>query len=279
MAKSNSRLQRARGATLFLKEGSAGRAVAQLQAKLKKIGFNPGRIDGDFGPATKAALIGFQKCAGLLADGIAGPRTLKALGLVASDNLPSVIPGLTVTTVSKMFPVTPVDNIRDNLPFVLQGLVEKALVDKPMVLMALATIRAETECFQPIKEGLSKFNTSPGGHPFDLYDFRADLGNHGKGEGAKYCGRGYIQLTGRFNFEKYGTALAMGTKLASEPELANDPSIAGKLLAAFLKDKERVIKESLIVDDLRTARRLVNGGSHGLDRFIDAFRIGDALIP
>lgn len=278
MAKSNLRVHGARRAALFLKEGSTGRAVAKLQARLKKVGFNPGVIDGDFGPATKAALIGFQKSAGLLADGIAGPRTLGALGLVANDSLPSVIAGVTVTMVSKMFPVTPVDNIRNNLPYVLKGLGERALGDKLMVLMALSTIRAETESFQPINEGLSKFNTSPGGRPFDLYDFRSDLGNQGKGDGGKYRGRGYVQLTGRFNYQKYGAALGMSNKLASDPELANNPAVAGKLLAAFLKDKERAIKEALIIDDLRLARRLVNGGSHGLDRFSDAFRIGDALI-
>lgn len=278
MAKSKLPVHGARRAALFLKEGCTGRAVAKLQARLKKVGFNPGLVDGDFGPATKAALIGFQKSAGLLADGIAGPRTLGALGLVANDRLPSVIPGVTVTMASKMFPVTPVDNIRNNLPYVLKGLGERALGDKPMVLMALATIRAETESFQPINEGLSKFNTSPGGHPFDLYDFRSDLGNQGKGDGAKFRGRGYVQLTGRFNYQKYGAALGLGSKLASDPERANDPAVAGKLLAAFLKDKERAIKEALIIDDLRLARRLVNGGSHGLDRFADAFHIGDALI-
>ena len=278
MAQSKSSSIGARGAALFLKEGSTGPAVVRLQIKLKKVGFNPGRADGDFGPATTAALIGFQKSAGLLADGIAGPRTLAALKLAANDRLPSVIPGVTVTIVSKMFPFTQVDNIRDNLPFVLKGLVERTLGDKPMVLMALATIRAETESFQPINEGLSKFNTSPGGHPFDLYDFRSDLGNQGKGDGAKFRGRGYIQLTGRFNYQKLGTTLDMGGKLATNPELANDPTIAGKLLAAFLKDKERAIKEALIIGDLRLARRLVNGGSHGLDRFSDAFRIGEGLI-
>jgi peptidoglycan L-alanyl-D-glutamate endopeptidase CwlK len=278
VAKSKSLGHGARRVALFLKEGSTGRAVAKLQARLKKAGFNPGLVDGDFGPATKAATIGFQKSAGLLADGIAGPRTLGALGLVANDRLPSVIPGVTVTMVSKMFPVTPVDNIRDNLPYVLKGLGDRALGDKPMVLMALATIRAETESFQPINEGLSKFNTSPGGHPFDLYDYRSDLGNQGKGDGAKFRGRGYIQLTGRANYQKYGAALGLGSKLASDPERANDPAIAGNLLAAFLKDKERAIKEALIIDDLRSARRLVNGGSHGLDRFADAFHIGDALI-
>ena len=278
MAQSKSPSIGARGAALFLKEGSTGPAVVRLQIKLKKVGFNPGRADGDFGPATTAALIGFQKSAGLLADGVAGPRTLAALKLAANDRLPSVIPGVTVTIVSKMFPFTQVDNIRVNLPFVLKGLVERTLGDKPMVLMALATIRAETESFQPIDEGLSKFNTSPGGHPFDLYDFRSDLGNQGKGDGAKYRGRGYIQLTGRFNYQKYGAALGMGNKLATGPELANDPAIAGKLLAAFLKDKERAIKEALIIGDLRLARRLVNGGSHGLDRFTETFRIGDGLI-
>jgi len=278
MAQSKTSSMGARGAALFLKEGSTGPAVVRLQTRLKTVGFNPGRADGDFGPATAAALIGFQKSAGLLADGIAGPRTLAALKLAVSDRLPSVIPGVTVTIVSKMFPFTQVDNIRDNLPFVLKGLVERTLGDKPMVLMALATIRAETESFQPINEGLSKFNTSPGGHPFDLYDFRSDLGNQGKGDGAKFRGRGYIQLTGRFNYQKLGTALDMGGKLATNPELANDPAIAGKLLAAFLKDKERPIKEALIIGDLRLARRLVNGGSHGLDRFSDAFRIGEGLI-
>ncbi len=278
MANANLRKKVVRPTPLFLQEGSTGRAVVKLQARLKKVGFNPGRIDGDFGPATRAALIGFQRSAGLLADGIAGPRTLGALALVSNNNLPSVIAGVTVTLVSKMFPFTPVDNIRDNLPYVMEGLAERALGDKPMVLMALATIRAETESFLPIQEGLSKFNSSPGGHPFDLYDFRSDIGNRGKGDGAKYCGRGYVQLTGRFNYQKYGVAVGMGDKLASKPELASDPAVAGKLLAAFLKDKERAIKEALIINDLRLARRLVNGGSHGLDRFSEAFHIGDGLI-
>jgi peptidoglycan L-alanyl-D-glutamate endopeptidase CwlK len=50
------------------------------------------------------------------------------------------------------------------------------------------------------------------------------------------------------------------------------------LLSSFLNDKELPIKEALLNDDLREARRLVNGGSHGLDRFTDAYRIGDGLI-
>ena len=125
---------------------------------------------------------------------------------------------------------------------------------------------------------MSRYNTSPSGHPFDLYDHRKDLGNKGPPDGERYRGRGYIQLTGRFNYAKYGRAIGLGNRLIKEPELASDPKIAGKLLASFLKDKERPIKEALIEGDLRAARRLVNGGSHGLDRFADAFRRGTQLI-
>jgi putative chitinase len=261
-----------------LKEGSAGADVRKLQEILKQRGFNPGAIDGDFGPATKAAVIAYQRSEGLLADGIAGPRTQHALGLVSDGTLPSVIPGVTVTLVSRVFPFTQVDNIRENLPFVCAGLKQCDLVDKPMVLMALATIRAETESFKPISEGRSKFNTSPGGHPFDLYDNRRDLGNQGRDDGERFRGRGYIQLTGRHNYHKFGRALGRGNSLIDNPELGNDPTVAGLLLAVFLKNKEREIKEALVDHDLRAARRLVNGGTHGLERFEDAFRQGEALL-
>jgi peptidoglycan L-alanyl-D-glutamate endopeptidase CwlK len=261
-----------------LQEGSSGADVKRLQEKLKQRGFNPGMVDGDFGPATKAAVIAFQRSEGLLADGIAGPRTQHALEMVADATLSTVIPGVTVAVVSRMFPFTPLDNIKENLPFVCEGLKQRDLVDKPMVLMALATIRAETESFEPISEGRSRFNTSPGGHPFDLYDNRRDLGNQGRDDGERFRGRGFIQLTGRHNYHKYGRAVGRSDELIDNPNLANDSTIAGLLLATFLKHKERQIKEALVEHDLRTARRLVNGGSHGLDRFEDAYRRGEALL-
>src|SRR5438309_230163 len=62
-----------------LKQGSTGPDVTALQTKLKQLGFDPGTVDGNFGPGTKAALIAFQKSKGLLADGIAGPQTMGAL--------------------------------------------------------------------------------------------------------------------------------------------------------------------------------------------------------
>ncbi|MBI3248707.1 MAG: peptidoglycan-binding protein [Deltaproteobacteria bacterium] len=127
-----------------LKEGATGPEVIKLQERLKELGFDPGSADGEFGPGTEAAVMAFQRNAGLLPDGIVGPRTQAALALPAPDPLPSVIPGVTPTVVSKMFPSTPLRNIATHLPPVLNALVADELQDKPMVLMALATIRAET---------------------------------------------------------------------------------------------------------------------------------------
>lgn len=262
----------------ILREGSTGAAVKRLQRKLKKLGFNPGAIDGQFGLATEAALINFQRSEGLLADGIFGPKTATALKLKLETPEPSAAT-VEVQTVAKMFPQTPFNNIKKHLPDVIAGLVGLELRDKPMALMALATIRAETASFRPISEFQSRFNTSPGGHPFDLYDNRADLGNRGKPDGERFKGRGYIQLTGRHNYTTYGPKVGLGDDLVENPDLANDSKIAGRLLAAFLADKQLPIKRALLEGDLRGARRLVNGGSHGLSAFRQAFRTGDRLIP
>lgn len=265
----------------ILELGSNGAEVEALQKRLKALGYNPGKVDGEFGHGTEAAVMAFQRSNGLLADGVVGAKTARALGFTpAPDSVAAAKASsqFTVGIVSRMFPSTPLDNIKKNLPFVLEAMENAGLTDKKMILMALATIRAETESFRPIDEGKSRFNTSPGGRPFDLYDRRADLGNQGPPDGASFKGRGYIQLTGRDNYKTIGSDIGLGRRLVDDPTLANQPDIAAKILAFFLKRKERRIKEALLAGDLRAARRLVNGGSHGLDRFTDAYRIGERLV-
>jgi len=262
----------------ILREGNNGPDVVELQTRLKDQGFPPGAIDGDFGPGTTAAVIAFQRSEGLLADGIVGPRTAAALG-VAEPDLPSpaAMPNITIAIVAKMFPETRLDNIKANLPHVLSSLEEAELTTEPMVLTALATIRAETEGFEPISEFVSRFNTSPGGIPFDLYDNRKDLGNKGSPDGASFKGRGYVQLTGRANYARFGPVVDV-PDLVDRPDQANDPTIAANILAAFIASKEQAIKTALLANDLATARRLVNGGSNGLDRFSSAYTIGLGLL-
>ena len=184
----------------------------------------------------------------------------------------------TIAAVKAMFPATPVAPIEANLPHVLAGLRRFGLTDKPMILMALATIRAETEGFRPIDEGRSRFNTR--NTPFDLYDagtsIGARLGNIHAGDGPRFKGRGYVQLTGRDNYQRIGGQL--GVDLVGDSTLANDPPTAGLILARFLKNKEAAVRDALARDDLRTARRLVNGGSHGFEPFQDAFRRGERSL-
>jgi peptidoglycan L-alanyl-D-glutamate endopeptidase CwlK len=265
-----------------LKQGSQGSDVKQLQQRLNELGFPCGTADGKFGMNTRSAVSSFQRSRGLVADGIAGPATLHALNLINHNDFisgVSVISQVTVDLTARLFPGAPRSNIEQHLPFVLRGLEETELVDKPMVLMALATIRAETGSFRPIDEGVSKYNTTLPGPPFfDKYDWRTDLGNQGPFDGENFKGRGFIQLTGRDNYRRYGQRIGFGNQLVENPLLANSPQIAALLLATFLKDKELKIREALLQNRLDTARKLVNGGTYGLPEFEKAYRLGAQLI-
>ncbi|HWL66765.1 MAG TPA: peptidoglycan-binding protein [Geminicoccus sp.] len=255
-----------------------GPEVKRMQERLTLRGFRPGPTDGIFGAATEAALIAFQRAQGLLPDGVYGPKTRLRLDPAGILHKAEPYLFLSADLVAKMFPATPAGNIARFLPLVLTALKASGIADKPMILTALATIRAETEGFLPIEERVSRFNTSPGGRPFDLYDQRADLGNRGRPDGERYRGRGFVQLTGRANYTAIGKALGMGLALVQDPARALEPETAARILAAFLQPHEREIKEAVLDGDLLRIRRLVNGGSHGFGRFADAFLRGFRLI-
>lgn len=69
----------------ILWQGARGPAVSELQAKLKDLGFTPGKVNGIFGPSTTAAVIAFQQDRRLFADGMVGPQTLHALGIPTNE--------------------------------------------------------------------------------------------------------------------------------------------------------------------------------------------------
>jgi uncharacterized protein (TIGR02594 family) len=64
-----------------LAPGAVGRAVTALQSALAAKNFDPGGIDGEYGPLTSAAVSSFQRSQNLSVTGIADPITLRALGL------------------------------------------------------------------------------------------------------------------------------------------------------------------------------------------------------
>lgn len=126
----------------------------------------------------------------------------------------------------------------------------------PLTLVgALGTIRAEVgREFAPIREIASG----------RLYEGRSDLGNTQVGDGPKYKGRGYIQLTGRGNYTHYGQMI--GVDLVNNPDLALDPKYSALILAQYFKEtgcdvycnKKQWVK----------VRTLVNGGNNGLYLFL-----------
>ena len=68
------------------KYGSRGDEVIQIQTKLKRWGYYNGNIDGIYGSQTQEAVRYFQRKNGLAVDGIAGPKTLSAMGITSSSS-------------------------------------------------------------------------------------------------------------------------------------------------------------------------------------------------
>ncbi len=183
---------------------------------------------------------------------------------------------LTPEVVSELFPGASLENIKRNLPYVFNALQEFQIADPEMALVALSTIRVETSSFQPISEFISRFNTSPGGQPFDLYDNRKDLGNQGPPDGARYKGRGFLAVAGRANYAALGKAL--GLDLLENPDQENFPDVAAKSLAYFLKQNEQRMRSAIRANDLHSVRRFINGGSHGLPVFVETFQRGKKAL-
>ena len=170
--------------------GDNGADVTELQKALLTAGFSPGVIDGDFGNGTFNAMTAYQQGQGLLADGVAGPRTLHRLGLAASAALPDATGDMTVQVASRMLPGAPLSNIKTHLPIILSALRAHEIPDRTMVLMGIATIRAETAGCVPISEGISSYNTSSTGHPFGPVRFQDEPWQYGAAR------RGIVQRKG-----------------------------------------------------------------------------------
>lgn len=265
-------------AQALLMRGKPSTLVATLRQTLAHaLGENasayPGLAQGsEFDALTENALRAWQAGAGLIADGIAGPRTLAALGLL---QLPPLAVALEPAQVKRLFPYTRSSSIEQHLPYVAAALAAFNLCNQDLVIAALGTIRAETEGFVPISEQPSHFNTRPGQSAFSAYENLDTLGNCEPGDGARFRGRGYVQLTGRKNYELFG--LTLGFALHEQPDSACAPEIAACLLAAFLSKHRERLAQAMAADDLRGARKIINGGSHGLDRFKDTVQRALAL--
>lgn len=95
------------------------------------------------------------------------------------------------------------------------------------------------------------------------------LGNTEPGDGRRYCGRGYIQLTGRYNYARAGQAL--GLDLVKQPELVERPEIAARVAVWFWQ--QRVQPRVRDFDNTRSATKPINPGLRGLDDREQRFQV------
>lgn len=99
------------------------------------------------------------------------------------------------------------------------------------------------------------------------YEGRADLGNTQPGDGKRFMGRGFVQLTGRTNYADWTKRL--GVDLVSNPDLVTQPAIAarilvqGSMLGTFTGRKlgDYITSAGLTPADadFANARRVING--------------------
>ena len=103
---------------------------------------------------------------------------------------------------------------------------------------------------------------------FNKYDIQyapakaKELGNTSPGDGAKYKGRGLIQVTGKTNYTACGKAL--GLDLVNHPELLEQPVYAAESAGWYWGSRN--INAAADADDIVKITKLVNGGTMHLDR-------------
>lgn len=152
----------------------------------------------------------------------------------------------------------PVLHVERYWPPILECLESLAIAGRNSCVGVLATIRVECPPFEPIHEYGSAAYLSR------KYDGRTDLGDVHAGDGVKYAGRGFVQITGRLNYEHYGQLL--GIHLVDNPDEALEPNCAAAILAAYWH--ERGIDRLAERQDWVAVRRAVNGGVNGLPEFL-----------
>jgi predicted chitinase/uncharacterized protein (DUF2345 family) len=117
------------------------------------------------------------------------------------------------------------------------------LVDEGFKYSADRLLQVFPSVFKGDKELANKYAGNPNNSlPEFLYGFQTakgkGLGNTQPGDGGKYIGRGYIQLTGRGNYAKYGQLV--GKDLLANPELLSDPVIAAEVSVKYMLDRCKV---------------------------------------
>lgn len=149
----------------------------------------------------------------------------------------------------------------DGLNYLLNGLdADNSLTTREKAYI-LATVHHETATqgtdkgYQPVRE----FRTSNSAELKYGYKTRIgkNLGNILPGDGARYIGRGYVQLTGRANYRNMGQDL--GIPLEENPDLALIPEYSYQILVVGMKKGRFTGKALNGARDFVQCRKIING--------------------
>jgi putative chitinase len=266
---------------MLLKLGAEGEDVKKLQTKL---GVDP---IGKFGPKTEAAVKAWQSEHGLAADGIVGDKTWAVImGITEQVSAPVVI---TEPAPLKSIGGLKLEKLKGHVPDAVIALIPdtaaKFEINTPLRLAHfLSQASHESGGFKLTKENLNYsakglvgtfnkyFKTESDAKPYErqpakianrVYGGRMGNGPESSGDGSKFCGRGYIQLTGKDNYTSFGKSI--NEDVCSNPEkIATDYAL---LSAAWFFNKNGLHKmaDGGATDAVVTSiTKRVNGGTIGL---------------
>jgi putative chitinase len=233
-----------------LQRNSSGPSVTQLQQRLQALGFDPNGIDGHFGPGTEAAVRAFQQAKGLDVDGKVGPNTRAALQL--DEGAPATVSttastGAGAATAVATEPTTlNLAGLAGKIPDAVIAQIPETAKDFGITTNLrlahfLAQCALESTSFTATVENLNysaprilvvfkKYfkNTDAGPYAHNpqklgsrVYASRMGNGDEASGDGFKFRGRGYIQLTGKNNYTSF-------SKFVGEDCVANPDLVATK---------------------------------------------------
>lgn len=136
------------------------------------------------------------------------------------------------------------------------------------------------QCY--VETGGFKWFTELGRNAGQQYEGRRDLGNTQPGDGRKFKGRGYIQLTGRNNYRGFGRYMGVGDEYVNNPDKVAERVLAGKVvLYWFTAKKEHLVGGAYAggvahrIDignkwnDVRKVTLSVNGAENGPNTHLD----------
>jgi putative chitinase len=267
---------------MLLKVGSNGEDVKKLQSFL---GLTP---DGIFGNGTSLAVKGWQSTHGLVADGVVGDGTWsKMFPNVTVITEPSPVPNVGGLKLEKLKGHVP-DSVIAQIP----ETAEKFQINTPLRLAHfLSQCSHESAGFKVFQENLNysadglkktfgkyfpgNLNESYAKQPQKIasrvYGGRMGNGVESTGEGYKFRGRGYIQLTGKDNYTAFGKSI-------NEDVCSNPDVVATKyalLSAAWFFNKNGLHKmaDGGATDTVVTSiTKRVNGGLIGIDQRLKEFK-------